>query len=104
VQTIAKGAFLVNLTLGGAILALVIYQVPQPWRGALVAWLLFMGTLGILILRFIKHHYAYKSLELSRRPTPPKAARREAARSVRPAGELKVVRSESATGGRFTVR
>jgi hypothetical protein len=104
VQAIAKGVFLVNLTVAGAILALIIYQVPQPWRGALVAWLLFMSTLGFLILRFVKHHYDYKSLELSRKPTPPRGARRSAARSKSSAGELKVVRSEGATGGRFVVR
>lgn len=102
---LAKGTFLTMLAVVGVILVLGIYQVPQPWRGLLVGWLLFVASAGTFILRLARHHYQYKSLQLTtRRPTEKPVIKR--ARKLEPArlDSLKVVMSESGGGGRRTIR
>jgi len=103
-RSLARGVFLALLTVVVAFLVLAVYQVPQPWRGALVAWLLFAGTAGLFILRIIRHYYAYKTLQLTTRqparPTPQRA-RKPSAVSL---DKLNVVLSDSVGSGRHTIR
>ncbi|MBC7234364.1 MAG: hypothetical protein H5T69_00870 [Chloroflexi bacterium] len=103
----AKGIFFINLSILGAVIVLAVYQVPQPWRGYLVAWLLFMATVGAFVLRIICHHYAYKSLELQERgerlAVQPKGVRAKEDLRARSA-KLRVVRRETAGAGRHIVR
>ncbi|MFH1085331.1 MAG: hypothetical protein V1772_06180 [Chloroflexota bacterium] len=102
-NTSGKGLFAVALTALGTLLALVIYQVPQPWRGVVVGWLLFAATLGPILIKVLRHHYAYKAIALTRRPAPRPSA--PTPRRTRPAGEsLKVVMASSAPVGRHTIR
>jgi len=60
-----KAIFFICLTALSALLTVGLYQVPQPWRGILVGWLLFVVTLGAMILRLARHYFAYKSLQLT---------------------------------------
>jgi hypothetical protein len=94
---------LVLLLAAGVLLALGVYQVPQPWRGVLVAWLFVCGTLGWLVMRLVKHHYEFKALQ----QRPGSRRTRRAAPAASPAPPrfegLKVVRSNEA-GGRYTIR
>ena len=100
----AKGVFLVNMTILAIIVVLAVYQVPQPWRGYVVAWLLFMATAGLFALRVIRHHYAFKSLELQERgPSAPRRDERGERRRERPTG-LRVVRSATVGNGRTVLR
>jgi hypothetical protein len=99
----ARGIFLVNLAILGSILAFAVYQVPQPWRGVLVAWLLFLVTIGALALRILKHHYAYKTLQLTTRQ-PLARARTPRRRAGTTTPSLKVVRANSLGSGRSVIR
>ena len=81
---VARGIFLALLALAAGFLVLAVYQVPQPWRGVLVAWLLFSGTGGLLILRIVRHYYAYKTLQLTtKQPASPQGPH---TRTGQPAG------------------
>jgi hypothetical protein len=105
-RTLAKGVFLGVLSVIAVVLVLAIYQVPQPWRGVLVGWLLLLGTVGAFILSLVGHYLRYKTAQLSARqpqrpPAPPRRARRAASSSV---SALKVVMSNSAGNGRHTIR
>ncbi len=103
-STAAKGFFLLGLSILGAVMVLGIYQVPQPWRGWLVAWLLFVATAGVFILRVIRHLYEFKSLTLERRQAAlNRAEDRPRDRNRRPE-PLRVVRTQSAGAGRHVVR
>jgi len=103
----AKGLFLMNLTVMGVVLALAIYQVPQPWRGILVGWLLFLVSAGVFALQFAKHHYAYKSLKLTTEKVTNHQSKRPPRRKQRkqPKTEkgLKVILSDSAGSGRYVI-
>ena len=102
-----KGIFFVSLTIVGVIIVLGVYQVPQPWRGLLVAWLLFMGTGGVFILRVVRHLLAYKSLLVEHNATQGRYAQgRRRDRSRRPPRQesLRVVRTETMGTGRYVVR
>ena len=95
-----KAIFMLVLLCVGVLVALAVYQVPQPWRGVLVGWLFLSVTLGTLVLRLIKHHYEYKALQLQSKPSihqkpqPPPRARFD---------NLDVIRVKDG-GGRYTVR
>ena len=102
-----KGVFFLSLAIAGVIIVLGVYQVPQPWRGVLVAWLLFMGTGGVFVLRVIRHLIAYKSLKLEHSATQARYAggrRREASRSRPRQESLRVVRTDAMGAGRHVVR
>lgn len=103
VRPTGRGIFLLVLTLGGTLLTLGVYQVPQPWRGWLVAWLLFMGTLGVLILRFLRHYFQYKTVQIATRP---QVAHRTAPqkRALPSSDGLKVVMMDPSKGGRRVLR
>jgi uncharacterized membrane protein YdbT with pleckstrin-like domain len=103
---LAKGAFFTTLAIVALVLVLAIYQVPQPWRGILVGWVLFLTTVGVFVLRLARHFCDYKALQLSarqlaRREPPVRHARRTSNPRV---DSLKVVLSDSAGSGRRTIR
>jgi len=105
-HSFAKGAFMTALAIVAAVLVLAVYQVPQPWRGALVGWLLFMATGGFLVLRLAKHFCDYKALQLNARQSPrPAAPPRRGRRSSTPRiDSLKVVLSDNVGSGRRIIR
>lgn len=98
-----KVFFLFSLAVLGSILAFGVSQVPQPWRGILVAWLLFLVTVGALALRILKHHYAYKALQLTTRQPLPRA-RTPRRRTDASSPSLKIIRSDSLGSGRSVIR
>jgi len=103
---LAKGAFMTALAIVAVVLVLAIYQVPQPWRGILVGWVLFLATAGLFILRLAKHFCDYKALQLNarqlpRRNSPPRRSRRPDNPKI---DSLKVVLSDTAGSGRRTIR
>ena len=97
-----RNVFLLSMIGLGTMLALAVHQVPQPWRGLLVGWLLFVGTFGALMVKVLKHHYAYKSLQL----TTSQPLRRGRRRQRRGPGSqnLKVIESSSIGSGRSVIR
>lgn len=103
---LARGAFLTILGLLATVLVLAVREIPQPWRGVIVGWLLLMGSLGLLVLRFVTHYLRYKSLQLTTRqparPAPP--VRRVPPAQSAPVGELKVISSNEGSQGRHTIR
>jgi fatty acid desaturase len=100
-QSTGRAFFFVLALAAGVLLALAVFQVPQPWRAILVAWLLICATLGVLVVRLVRHHYEYKALQQRRgRASPVRVAPREPA-TPRFEG-LKVVMS-SEGGQRYTI-
>lgn len=99
-----KGLFLLSVTALGVILVLAVYQIPQPWRGILVAFLAFMLTFGTFALRVIRHICEYKSLQLTTRQPLAQAGRsRSSTRRRRKRTGLDVISPGSAGGGRRVV-
>jgi|YNPBryantNP2012_1023418.scaffolds.fasta_scaffold92186_1 hypothetical protein len=104
---LAKGAFMTALAIVAVVLVLAIYQVPQPWRGILVGWVLFLATAGLFILRLAKHVCDYKALQwnarqLPRREFPPRQSRRS--NHANKSDSLKVVFSDTVGSGRRVIR
>jgi len=99
-----RGLFLWVLTVGAGVLAVGVYQVPQPWRGWLIGWLLFMFTLGVLILRFLRHYYQYKMAQLARQGTNTVSQPLRRAQPVPRVENLKIVVLDKTKGRRFTLR
>ena len=101
----SRNLFLVNVTILAMVLAFAVYQVPQPWRGILVGWLLFLVSIGWFVLHVLKHHYQYKALQLSarrsapQRDRPPRRRPRHANRE-----DLKVVLAQHSGRGRRVIR
>jgi hypothetical protein len=99
-----RGLFLWGVTVGAGVLAVGVYQVPQPWRGWLIAWLLFSFTLGMLILRFLRHYYQYKMAKLAQQGTQSAAPPARPVQAVPRVDDLHVVVLDKTKGGRFTLR
>ncbi len=53
-QNTGRSLFAVMALAAGVLLALAVFQVPQPWRAILVAWLLVCATLGTLVVRLVR--------------------------------------------------
>lgn len=87
--------------LGGILLAWIIYQVPQPWRAILVAWLFVFVTLGTLILRAIQHYYAFQTRQ--GKADARRVPRRKPKANLPSFEGLRVVMSQE-SGQRFTIR
>ena len=87
----------------GIAVVLAVAQVPAPWRGALVAWLIFWVTFGSLAIRLVRGYRAYTSAPTRRRPaaTPTRGHRTGA--PSRPVSSLNVVVSKAGANGRHTV-
>lgn len=80
-----RGAFLLGLGLAGATVCVGVYQVPQPVRGYLVAFLFVSLVLGLLGLRLVRcitgYRQAMAEMEaqaLARRPLSQRPASRPA--------------------------
>ncbi len=101
-QGSGRGLFFVMALVAGVLLAVAVFQVPQPWRAILVAWILICVTLGALVVRLVRHHYEYKALQQKRGAArPPRVAPKEPAL---PTFEgLKVIMSNEG-GQRYTIR
>ncbi len=93
--------FLLGALLLGILLALTVFQVPQPWRAILVAWLMLSTTLGSLAVRLVRYHYEFKAQQRQSKARPARSASQE---PLVPRFEgLKVVFSSEA-GRRYTIR
>lgn len=98
-----KGFLTVTVLILSVALIAALYQVPQPWRGVLVAWILFAGTAGVFVMRVAKHHYHYRAEELgrrSRKETQRNTSRQTRRRRAAAMGELRVVANETSSGRR----
>jgi hypothetical protein len=103
-QSGGRGVFLIGLTVFSAVVTLAAYQVPQPWRGFLIGWLLFVATVGVIAARLIGHYLQWKSIQLqSRQGTAARTAVRSP-RTGRTGSRLKVVVSDTLGNGRHTIR
>ena len=105
-HSLARTLFLIGIIALALLLVLAIYQVPQPWRGILVCWLLFLSTGGAFILRILRHYAQIKTAQAQRSATEAASARPQAPRPRKPARtNLQVVTSDSLRGaGRYTIR
>ena len=99
-----RGLFLWVLTVGAGVLAVGVYQVPQPWRGWLIGWLLFLFTLGVLILRFLRHYYQYKMVQMTRQGSNGVGQPPRRVQPVPRVENLKIVVLKEARGGRYILR
>ena len=100
----AKRLFLSSLTVVAVILALSVYQVPQPWRGLLIGWLLLFLTLGSLIMRLVRHYFEYKALKLTARGGAAQRQDPKPRRAAHSPRKLDVISGHSGSAGRLTVR
>lgn len=99
----AASMFLLSLSVVAIAAAFAIHQVPQPWRGVLVGWLLFLSTVGALALRVVRHHYEFRALKQQRENPAPKRVGSRSRRSRRQFHALKVERPTSRAGRRTVV-
>lgn len=95
----AKGLFFLNLSVLGGLATLAMSQVPQPWRGIVVLWLVFALTGGVFVLRLVRHHYEYKEQQLTATKKAHSRAR-TSRRQPRTSGALKVVQTDRRGVGR----
>lgn len=103
----SRPVFFALLLIVALVLLLAVYQVPQPWRGYLVGWLLFASSIGLFVLRVISHHYHYRGLQLTARQQTPPPTRHPATtrRATAPRPDaMRVVYAENAGKGRHTIR
>ncbi len=97
-----RGRFLLLAAAVGAVLVLAVAQVPQPWRGVLVAWLIFGGSVGYVAVRLAHSYHAYRAAPPARQHRAPAAHRPQGA--APPRGDaLKVIVSRAAANGRRTI-
>ena len=105
-RSLTRNIFLIGIVALALLLVLAIYEVPQPWRGMLVCWLLFLSTGGAFILRILRHYAQIKTAQAQRPAAQASSARPQVPRQPRPARtSLQVVTSDSLHGaGRYTIR
>jgi hypothetical protein len=80
---ISKATFLLGVAILGVVICLGVYQVPQPWRGVLVAWILFMSTAGVFVLRVLRVISTIKIEKLRANPQPTSPRPRRTARQAK---------------------
>ena len=90
--------YVIALAAIGVILAAVIFQVDQPIRGYVVAFLLVSLTAGSFVLRLVGHLYEYKVMRLSMSGGEPPGKRRQ--HRERPASSLNHLRVIHASRGK----
>lgn len=95
----ARWRFLILIAAIGAVLVLAVAQVPQPWRGILVTWLIVGGSVGYLAVRLTRHYHTYMVAPQVRRPRDTRLPRPQEAPPPR-AESLKIVVSSTANGRR----
>lgn len=96
----SRNTFLLLVAAVGGVLVLAVAQVPQPWRGVLVAWLIFGGSVGYVAVRLAHSYHVYRAAPTAgHRPTP---RPRPEAPPRRPES-LKVVVSRASANGRRTI-
>jgi len=98
-STSARVAFLIAAAVVAAVLVLAIAQVPQPWRGVLVAWLMLGGTAGTFALRLVRHYRTYLGPRLPKGQGADRGRRPERAPAAS-SPALRVIVSHSANGRR----
>lgn len=98
----SRNTFLLLTAAVGAALVLAVAQVPQPWRGVLVAWLLFGGSVGYVAVRLAHSYHVYRATPASYRQRSTEARRRPDPVPPR-AASLKVVVSHTVANGRRTI-
>jgi hypothetical protein len=97
-DTRARGVFLFSVSVIGSLAALGISQVPQPWRGYVVLWLIFALTIGAFIMRLVRQHHEYRKLRLA---APKQTQPQRPAQRRRPGTDrLSVVRTRAHGSGR----
>ena len=99
----AASTFFLSLSVLATVVALAVHQVPQPWRGVLVGWLLFLSTIGSLALRVVRHHYEFRALQQQREKATPRRETRRSRRPRRRTHALKVEKPASRAGRRTIV-
>ena len=89
------------VALVGGLLCVGLYQVPQPLRGYLIGWLLFMFIPGLIILRFMGHYFRMKEIRAIQGPKKDEGVAYRICRDSPRAGQgVKVVVLENRKGGR----
>jgi len=101
-RTTARWRFLMLVAAMGAVMVVAVAQVSQPWRGILVAWLIFGGSVGYLTVRLTRHYHAYMVIPPMRKPHPTRALRLPEEAPHR-AESLKIIVSKTADTGRRTI-
>jgi len=102
-RDIAKGVFLTVVAALAVALALAVNQVPQPWRGMVIIWLLVGAPLLFFVLRVLKHA-AHIKLINARPNAEPRTRTVKEPRTRQSLDNLRIVISDSAGNGRFTIR
>src|SRR5690606_22415502 len=96
-----RGVFLLAVALGGGVLCVGLYQVPQPLRGYVIGWLLLMFIPGLTILRFMRHYFRMKEIRAIQGPQKDEGVSYRICKDPPRSGQgVKVVVLENRKGGR----
>ena len=103
-RSMGRGLFIGVATMAAVGLALAVYQVPQPLRGAVIIWLLVGAPLLAFVLRVLRHAAQLKAASPRPNPEPrPRVVVKSRQRSQEPQ-DLRVIVSNSVGSGRYTIR
>ncbi|HHX42470.1 MAG TPA: hypothetical protein GX714_00565 [Chloroflexi bacterium] len=98
----SRNTFFLLVVAIGAVVVLAIAQVPQPWRGVLVAWLIVGGSVGYVAVRLVQSYHVYRTMTTPVQRRPPTGHARPRARTRR-TESLQVVISQAGANGRRTI-
>ncbi|MBM3190455.1 MAG: hypothetical protein FJZ90_17280 [Chloroflexi bacterium] len=97
----AKRLFFLGLSLIGGLLCFAVYQIPQTWRGIIVAWLVVASTAGVFVLRLVGYYVEYRTVQLNSRAAMPRTATRgRRRRSPSSTQSLRVITADETAMGR----
>jgi hypothetical protein len=99
----ARGIFLIVTAALAAALAAAVFQVPQPLRSLVIVWLLVGAPVMFFVLRVLKHAAQLKAVSPRESAGPRSAVPRALRERTRPE-RLRIVVSNSAGSGRYTLR
>lgn len=105
-RTSGAWVFFLNTGLIAVLLALAVYQVPQPWRGFLVG-LLFIGLLiGFFALQALRYQQGRRGATPNRKRSQESRRHLEqrTERRAQRAARLEIVRLDEGSSGRHTIR